>query len=329
MFEHRTPINLEYSLLIIGNSGESLRQGPIPANSPFFNMIKRFNNWYSQPEQEYVRMECRWFRRWLTRWPGWFLCFLYAIIVIFGTSITSAMFAGTSEGMVTLVAYASTLPMWLAPLLIKWGVFVFILQRRVLDPLRGDRLRDLLVTPVKGSDLWPALLFSPLLWCGCCELAWVAGLILTLAMIDLGGIGASMPPGFFNSLAMQPLVLLGTGLLTSVLHFITGAGILSLALRRGLPKGGIVRVMIWLIVGWIFFVWAIQIVFTLLIVLSGFMFSSNSVVSAVMFNLMMFSGLLAALVSGFLGLRLWRSNVRRLGSADMWEKLRLRSETEL
>jgi hypothetical protein len=114
------------------------------------------------------------------------------------------------------------------------------------------------------------------------------------------------------------------------LLFVAGAGVLSFAVRRSLPQGGILRLLLWFFLGSVFYIWIVFLVASLpLVIISGglaFALDDAQGQSGLGFEILL--NLWGPIICALVGWRVWRHNIQRLGSVDMWEKLRRKAESE-
>ncbi len=120
--------------------------------------LRGIESWFEAPEQELLQYEMEWFGRWLFQRKN---CWL--LIVIFLLSIFP--FSG-----------------WLVwP--IRFGVWLYLFQRRVVSRFSRGNLEEMLVLPINGRMIWPALLSAPLGWLILAEAARAQGAIIQGAIL--------------------------------------------------------------------------------------------------------------------------------------------------
>lgn len=188
-------------------------------------------SWYSDPERELLRREVAWARRWLFGGPGLKWLILYVIL-----SLTCLFLPLTG--------------------LIRFGIWYHILRRRTLNFFSKERARDLLLTRLDGRNLWPALIAAPIftsLVLG--MISSVGRFFVTLAWLslDVASSGSAVFRGPFGNYAFAgqtELMTLAQTAIFGLMGPLQWIAVTAYVARITLPKGGDVRLVVSIVVGW-------------------------------------------------------------------------------
>lgn len=193
-----------------------------------------------------------WALRWLSRrWGLLFVLFyLFILVCEIGGTIESPRFQGLTRQLLESWVFAFMITRWMLGV----GLWMYFVTRRTLAPFRGDRLADLLVTPVTPKDVWPGLLFGPALLLT--ALAAVAEAALLAIPPLLGDFhytlhtylltASAVAPGTLRwvraiSLLSVPLVIASAATMTLATSAVTALAMI--------PRGGPMRlVLVWALV---------------------------------------------------------------------------------
>jgi hypothetical protein len=194
-----------------------------------------------------MRREAQWSLRWMMRGPGLALTFLFTMLAAIEIAATSASarFDGMQFGLMLNLAIA----MELCALTFAIVTWVYLVWRRTLAFFRPERLVDILLTPLRPNDLWPAMLGAPTATAMILAVIWevlVVGLPFAfgdryyLLHLYLRPVGSMSPESLWWIQAMTwfrvPIVVVEAGAL-SLVSAAAGAYFV-------LPSGGAVRLVL-------------------------------------------------------------------------------------
>lgn len=309
--------------------------------------IRKVVGWWRAPEREVLRREMQWTTRAMRR-PGRLL--LLAFFASFAFAQGYFLFVSEALGRRTRHSDAQeifliTMFCWPVVAAIFFASWVWLLDRRALAPFARERLRDLVMTPLRASELWPAFLLAPALW----SVFFVAalGIGYTAAFVAV----AIAAPAL-EVRGPDPALFLFVAAMLCGLAVWLGFGSLAVAAftaRRSLPDAGWAATVGWAAVGF-------ACVFALPFVMAALVFAAAWVLAAMVFcglvigSLGLVGGLFAMLGEGSRQLRrgarwllaaaftgiarvarffarnvfgwgMFRRNLKRLRSREVWEAL--------
>lgn len=135
-------------------------------------MIK---TWWGDDEQDLLRIELRWFSRWLrTRecWAWLAACAALSCVslLLLGTQTQISVFEAISRR-VPGVFVNSVINLTVNPsVLVQYTILLILFHRRSLRLFRPEALPHIALSRIGPRDLWPAMLVAPTLAALCCSL---------------------------------------------------------------------------------------------------------------------------------------------------------------
>ena len=203
--------------------------------------VQTLAQWYRSPQQELMHRELAWTLRWLKSPLGLaclFAQFLASLLFWIGFPMTQG------------AASAYTFPLGLyraciaTQLLLTYGPWVYLYQLRAIAPFRSGRLNDLLLSDLEAKSLWPGLFVAPVAVLLCFQILLIAQSPFTGANTFFINNLVSFVPSFDAPLSYAMFILF---------HLVHGL-FFALAISAFIscfvvPKGGVIRIVLFLIIG--------------------------------------------------------------------------------
>ena len=216
-------------------------------SSRLLRSVQTLAQWYRSPDQELMRRELVWTLGWLKSPLGLSLLFanaLWPFLIWIISSRNLGLIASRSPIGSYWIFYFSGLVIAFSQFLLSYGPWVYLYQLRAVAPLRTGRLHDLLLSDLKAESLWPGLFAAPvavlacftILRLGTSTLIGVYGLFFTE---NFGGLLLTFfTPVFY---ALYSLLRLAQGLVFAL-------AINAFVSCFAVPKGGVIRIVVFLII---------------------------------------------------------------------------------
>jgi hypothetical protein len=207
------------------------------------------------------------------------------------------------------------------PGLVMLGIWVFLIRRRLLAPFGWERAYALRLAPLRGKDLWPALLAAPVIVLG--VLAFIRLVVFYLRILfGLFFGGALLSPG---QASVSPLVwglVLGIDPLAEfVAWVIFAAGATAFVALRCVPKAGTGAVVAWILTASAFVVVPAEILGRCLTASGARLYSPEIDMNAIYLHFALAS-LAKALLSALIALILWRKSLASLRGEKTMDRIR-------
>lgn len=265
--------------------------------------------WVSLPEQELLRRELRWTRLWFRRSLGLAFSLIFLLLgVVIGYCRTAGSGSPRADRLESFFIVASGA--------LAIGLWVYLIESRTLLPLTRPRARELLMTSIDASALWPGLLVAPILIPTLHFSILYAGVLGAEVIATLPGARDPLPM-FAGALSALFLTMLRLAFLLAFLSAVS-----AFSVRRVLPQGGFYRTLAW---GFVGFLYALSLAAVLL---RGAIFSDGLIWAGLdsswitltlrALQWALWGTLLLAAYAG-----IWRRNLRDLRSPRMLDELRL------
>lgn len=218
--------------------------------------IARLSTWYRAPEQELFGREAGWMGRWFMHWQGLLLLASIMFFRFVGASARPMVFDPGASGS-SIWSMAGVFCAWLSSLIV-FVAWIVVIQTRSTRLLRKNRLEELLVTPIRADQLFPALAAAPLV-----ALVVLDGLG-TISHTSAAILAVSRSTDFLDQIREalvgqnvnipRQVMIVGWLVFPVVAYFgqlVVNGAVTFYCLWRMIPNNGYLRIVFHLVVGWI------------------------------------------------------------------------------
>ena len=205
--------------------------------------------WYRSQDQELLRRELLWALGWLKSPIGLAFLFIQLLAPLlfwigFSKSQTVNIHIGGGSGPFPLRLFCMVLQ-----LLLTYGAWVYLYQLRVRVPLQTGRLHDLLLSDLEAKSLWPGLFMAPVAVMVCFKIFLIGLFPLTGANIFL--IDSIVLPRPSSDAPLSYALFILFHLVHGLFFALAISAFVSYFVG---PKGGVIRIVLFLIIGMLVFV---------------------------------------------------------------------------
>lgn len=203
------------------------------------------------PRPTVFRHEAAWTVRWMSRGSGLALMSVFALLA--ALEIVATSWSGRFDGLQYGLAINLAIGLEISALTFAAVAWIYFLWRRTLEFFRPTRLADILVTPLRPAELFPALLVGPTILALSFAAIWEVGVLVLpplmgdhhyLLHLYLRPPATMTPEGLrwiqLVTVLRAPLMVIEAGALSAAYG--------AVAAFFMLPRGGALRLVIILLV---------------------------------------------------------------------------------